>query len=225
MSETRSLSLQDLIEQLVDRYDPTKLNEHFWTGYQQAINDVLRVVPDALRAQEPPNHNQFRMDEIDAVMLSVDKWFDEGDEALKNNPATRAAAAREIALQAIERLQAKLGAQEPPQAQWQPIKTAPKDGTAVLLLSRRQVIYLDTGLLDLGVIVHEPKCAIGHWRAEGDSWVDENGRVDGDAHHLAVTGVWLPQQGGWFEPNEVTHWMPLPAPLVADTPVSAERST
>ena len=42
------------------------------------------------------------MDELDAVMHSVDKWFDEGDPRLKNNPATRAADAREIALKAIE---------------------------------------------------------------------------------------------------------------------------
>ena len=40
------------------------------------------------------------MDELDAVMLSVDKWLD-GDE-LKDNPATRAARAREVALRAIE---------------------------------------------------------------------------------------------------------------------------
>lgn len=45
--------------------------------------------------------NDFRMDELDAVMLSVDKWLT-GDQ-LKNNPATRAADAREVALRAIER--------------------------------------------------------------------------------------------------------------------------
>jgi len=43
----------------------------------------------------------FRMDELDAVMTSVDKWLT-GDE-LKNNPATRAADAREIALKAVEK--------------------------------------------------------------------------------------------------------------------------
>jgi hypothetical protein len=44
--------------------------------------------------------NAFRMDELDAVMHSVDKWLD--GPALRNNPATRAADAREIALKAIE---------------------------------------------------------------------------------------------------------------------------
>ena len=46
---------------------------------------------------------EFRADELDAVMLSVDKWFDDNDPRLKNSPATRAADAREIALQAIEK--------------------------------------------------------------------------------------------------------------------------
>jgi hypothetical protein len=40
------------------------------------------------------------MDELDAVMITVDKWLE--GQALKNNPATRAADAREIALKAIE---------------------------------------------------------------------------------------------------------------------------
>ena len=45
---------------------------------------------------------EFRMDVLDAVMYSVDKWFDKGDPRLKKNPETRAADAREIALRAIE---------------------------------------------------------------------------------------------------------------------------
>jgi flagellar biosynthesis/type III secretory pathway protein FliH len=44
---------------------------------------------------------EFRMDELDAVMLSVDKWLD--GPALRNNPATRAADAREFALRSIEK--------------------------------------------------------------------------------------------------------------------------
>lgn len=58
-------------------------------AYEAALED--------LKASELAD---FRMDELDAVMHSVDKWL-EGDD-LKNNPATRAADAREIALKAIE---------------------------------------------------------------------------------------------------------------------------
>lgn len=66
--------------------------------------------------------NDFRMDELDAVMHSVDKWL-EGDE-LKENPATRAARAREKALCAIEDAGTR--------GEWMDIKDAPRDGTAVL---------------------------------------------------------------------------------------------
>lgn len=69
---------------------------------------------------------QFRMDELEAVMLSVDKWLTDAPEFTKlANPATRAAAAREIALQAIERLEAKLSKASPapsPVSAWQPVK-------------------------------------------------------------------------------------------------------
>jgi hypothetical protein len=43
--------------------------------------------------------------ELQAVMHSVDKWF---DEIPNDNPATRAARAREIALQVIERVEVEL---------------------------------------------------------------------------------------------------------------------
>ena len=59
-----------------------------------AAKQVLRMT------KEEDMRDDFRMDELDAVMYSVDKWL-EGD-ALKNNPATRAADAREYALRAIE---------------------------------------------------------------------------------------------------------------------------
>jgi len=40
--------------------------------------------------------------ELFGVMHSIEKWFDEDDERLKNNPTTVAGNAREIALKAIE---------------------------------------------------------------------------------------------------------------------------
>lgn len=59
--------------------------EGFEMGYREAQQQII---------------TDFRGDELDAVMTSVDKWL-KGDE-LMNNPATRAADAREIALKAIE---------------------------------------------------------------------------------------------------------------------------
>ncbi len=46
--------------------------------------------------------SEYRQDELDAVMYFIDKWFEPNDSRLKDNPATRAASAREIALRAIE---------------------------------------------------------------------------------------------------------------------------
>lgn len=57
------------------------------------------IDPEAIKREAI---TQFRMDELDAVMHSIDKWFKEGDSRLKDNPATRAANAREIALKAME---------------------------------------------------------------------------------------------------------------------------
>ena len=87
---------------------------------------------------------------------------------------------------------------------WQPIETAPKDGRAVLLLSAED--------RSVGI---GPRVAIGFWNPDGDSWVDRYGQMGGDCYTLAVTGNWL-SEGGWFQPDEVTHWMPLP-PLPSET--------
>lgn len=63
---------------------------------------------------ESERENEFkrcRMDELDAVMHSVDKWLahlPKNDKRRSYNPATRASDAREIALQAIETLTARL---------------------------------------------------------------------------------------------------------------------
>ena len=89
---------------------------------------------------------------------------------------------------------------------WQSIETAPKDGTPVLLLA---AAYTDE-IWD-ETINHPAKCTIGVWNPEGDSWTDEYGGYEGDICQLTVTGSWS-SSGGWFQPNEVTHWMPLPEP-------------
>lgn len=93
-----------------------------------------------------------------------------------------------------------------PPLRWQPIESAPRDGTPILLLSKGDEIEVDGEKIKRG-----PAVALGKWWPEGDSWVDEFGQLGGDCYRLEVTGVWE-SGGGWFQPNEVTHWMPLPEP-------------
>lgn len=74
---------------------------------EAALKDIA-TLRSALASERAKAVDDFRMDELDAVMVSVDKWFDEGDPRLKQTPANRAADAREIALKAIEVERAKL---------------------------------------------------------------------------------------------------------------------
>lgn len=99
--------------------------------------------------------------------------------------------------------------------EWQPIETAPKDGTSILLLARGESWIAEVGGDPSS---SPPKCAIGYWDPEGSSWCDSLGRFPGDPSfdhedgvNLYTTGSWM-SGGGWFQPNEVTHWMPLPEP-------------
>lgn len=77
---------------------------------------------------------------------------------------------------------------------WRPIETAPKDGSLVLLCS-----------------AETKAVALGKWWPEGTAWVDRFGRTGFDCYKLAQTGVWETEDG-WFEPGEVSHFLPLPSP-------------
>jgi hypothetical protein len=101
---------------------------------------------------------------------------------------------------------------------WQQIETAPKDGSCIMLLSKA---YTDPADMNGGPYEHPARCAIGYWHAEGTAWCDQYGRFpdnlefDTDTMALRKTGVWY-SGGGWFQPNEVTHWMPLPEPPMVE---------
>lgn len=98
------------------------------------------------------------------------------------------------------------------------MENAPRDGTPILLLSKAHTDPAD----DFGgPYEHPARAAIGYWHPEGDSWCDEYGRFpdnpdfDEDTCALHITGTWH-SGGGWFQPNEVTHFMPLPPPPDSD---------
>lgn len=72
--------------------------------------------------------------------------------------------------------------------EWQPIETAPKDGTAFLAIEAFSRVDEEDNL-------HPGDCEVVKWSKTADGWI--------------AFGVKL----GSFEP---THWMPLPPP--PDTP-------
>lgn len=69
-------------------------------------------------------------------------------------------------------------------SEWKPIKTAPKDGTKILV------------------------CCFDHgWEMEVSHWVTDEPYVDEDDQEKTYKG-WLPMIGI----SGPTHWMPLPKP-------------
>lgn len=102
------------------------------------------------------------------------------------------------------------------QGNWQPVSNAPKDRTCILLLS---AAYEDE--IQGEIFTYPPKIAIGYWNPEGSSWVPDGPPHEEDSScTLAVTGVWN-SGGGWFQPDEVTHWQPLPLPPARDAVAQA----
>lgn len=80
---------------------------------------------------------------------------------------------------------------------WQPIETAPKDGTIILVGWR---LPEDTEMQEWFVMQW------GH--------IQRNGLFPGDV------GMWVAPNGSmtWHETNGPTHWMPLPEPPSMETP-------
>ncbi len=117
--------------------------------------------------------------ELIARLQRIADWFDLHDEfSFSEEPATIREAAD--ALQALERV-------------WQPIETAPKDGTQVILTN--------------GVSV-----AQGNW-LHSEPFIREHRDLEGryiDQDESDGYDGWIDFIGGMMP--EPTHWMPLPTP-------------
>lgn len=85
---------------------------------------------------------------------------------------------------------------------WQPIETAPKDGTIIYLLTIGD--WIDDW--DLTPLYRPPAIFAGRWNPNGSSWTDANGSFEGEIVTLTTTGNWQILTGGWLQPNEVSHW-------------------
>jgi len=92
----RSEELESMVRSLLSgKVDPVNME-----AMRQRVKGLAKVPAEETVSKVL---DAMRMDELTAVMYSVDKWFDGPDDPrLKQNPATRAADAREIALRAIE---------------------------------------------------------------------------------------------------------------------------
>lgn len=85
---------------------------------------------------------------------------------------------------------------------WQPIETAPMDGTEILLASVGQVFQ--------GVSVAD-RVTIGQY-ATGDQLLKFVGDTDYPDEYEVIEPFWISWDGGFTEENPPTHWMPLPEP-------------
>jgi hypothetical protein len=88
---------------------------------------------------------------------------------------------------------------------WQPIETAPKDGTDIILGAPAQTYN--------GQPV-APRSTVGHWTTE-EECREQIGDCGGECRCPEYTyhdPYWMTWDGGFTEENPPTHWMPLPPP-------------
>lgn len=89
--------------------------------------------------------------------------------------------------------------------EWQPIETAPRDGTDIILGAPAQEYQGKPT---------DPRSTVGHWTTEDECQVDI-GDCGGDCRcreYEYVEPHWMSWDGGFTEENPPTHWMPLPPP-------------
>lgn len=140
----------------------------------RSLHDLGAAIAGALTAvpQEPPQSD------------GVTVWPPPPDTPPAHGPVSEATGR----LTEIDRLNAALSTAPAPPQGWQPIATAPKDGTPI-------IIHTEGGLI-----------GEARWQGEGSDegwwWA---GTDPGDYHSSRI------------EEYEVAHWMPLPAPPSAPT--------
>lgn len=77
---------------------------------------------------------------------------------------------------------------------WQPIETAPKDGTPILVIEPETTNDI-TGSVEPGIMLVEFR----EYELYASKWTG-----------WCVPGSWQDEQGGYCEANRPTHWMLLP---------------
>lgn len=83
--------------------------------------------------------------------------------------------------------------------EWQPIETAPKDGTEILLY---------------GPSSYGPRVTVGHWMTDKECQI-RTGDCGGDCRcdeYEYCDPIWTSWDGGFTTEWPCTHWMPLPNP-------------
>lgn len=105
----------------------------------------------------------------------------------------------------LRKLKAAIKAASETPEDWQPIETAPKDGTNILLYAPAAVYQ--------GKAVTE-RLTYGHWEEpeHGKYLGDCGGECRCPEYDEAPPPYWYSDDGGFTEEYPPTHWMPLPKP-------------
>lgn len=94
-------------------------------------------------------------------------------------------------------------------SEWQPIDTAPKDGTVIILGAVAQEYQ--------GQPV-DPRATVGHWTTDEEcrELVGDCGGECRCPEYIYHDPSWISWDGGFTAENPPTHWQPLPSPPEPD---------